>query len=148
MICTFESKGSEATQSFAERLGRQLRGGEIIELIADIGAGKTTFVRGLACGIDSSDVVTSPTFTIRNVYQGRLTIYHYDLYRLHNDQLIKSELAEALEDDQAVIVLEWATEVKAILPHDCLKIAFSTSGEATRTLKVTVPSKYNYMDIA
>lgn len=144
----FQAKGAASTERFAERIGVRLRGGELIELVGDMGAGKTTFVRGLARGIDSTDIVSSPTFTIKNTYAGRLTLYHYDLYRLHQDELIRNELAETLDSANAVSVLEWAEEARAVLPAAHIKIEFQPTSETSRTLKITIPAKYNYLELA
>src|SRR5688572_15811906 len=91
---TIETTDSLSTENFAETIGSQLKGGEIIELIGDVGAGKTTFARGLARGVGSTDRVTSPTFTVSNVYEsGRIILKHYDFYRLNDLAIIKNELA-------------------------------------------------------
>lgn len=119
--------------AFAERLGKRLRGGEVIELISDLGGGKTTFVRGLARGIGSQDQVTSPTFTINNVYQGaKLTLYHFDFYRLSEPGVMRDELAEILQDPQAVTVIEWGEMVHDVLPNDKLTMTITATGETSR----------------
>ncbi len=144
---SFKSESALATEEFAAGLGNQLRGGEVIELIGDVGAGKTTFVRGLAQGINSNNPVSSPTFTVYNIYKGRLALYHYDLYRIKGDALAKSELAEIMDDTQNVLVLEWAEEVRQILPEPYLAIHFSVTGESSRLLGLEIPQTYDYMEI-
>jgi tRNA threonylcarbamoyladenosine biosynthesis protein TsaE len=141
----FQSCNASSTEQFAELLGRQFRGAELIELIGDVGAGKTTFVRGLARGLGSVDTVSSPTFTLKNIYAGRLSLYHYDLYRLHEDKLIKNELAEMFDDPQAILVLEWAVEVQTVLPGEHIKVEFKVTDETDRALRIAVPEKYNYI---
>jgi len=117
----------------AERLGGLLKGGEVIELVSDLGGGKTTFVRGLARGIGSQDQVSSPTFTINNVYQGSsLKLYHFDFYRLFEPGIMREELAEVVADPQAVIVVEWADIVDDILPAKRLTITITATGEQSR----------------
>ena len=138
---------SDQTESFARKLGSQLQGGEVIELIGDLGAGKTTFVRGLAQGTQSTDRVSSPTFTISNVYKGRIDVHHYDLYRLHNDKLIIEELTELL-DDNKVVVLEWPQEVKQILPKSRISIELKPTNENTREITIHIPKQFNYLDVA
>jgi len=77
------SESPEATEQLAEAIGRRLTGGEVIELVSDLGGGKTTFVRGLARGLGSADVVSSPTFTVSKVYKAdKLELHHFDFYRL------------------------------------------------------------------
>ena len=78
----FLSDGEETTLSFAEKFASSLKGGEIILLDGRLGAGKTVFVKGIAKGLDIDEEVTSPTFTLMNEYQGRLSLVHMDVYRL------------------------------------------------------------------
>lgn len=119
--------------ALAQRLGEQLKGGEAIELVSDLGGGKTTFVRGLARGIGSQDQVTSPTFTVSNVYHGtKLTLYHCDFYRLNEPGIMRQELAEMVDDPQGVTVVEWAGMVHDVLPAHKLTITISVTGEQSR----------------
>jgi tRNA threonylcarbamoyladenosine biosynthesis protein TsaE len=136
------------TEAFGVRLGSQLRGGEVIELIGDLGSGKTTLVRGIAKGLESPDHVSSPTFTVYKVYNGgKLPIYHYDFYRLQDDVVIKNELAEIVAHKQAVIVLEWAEQIGSALPKEHIKITFRTLGEDIRELSVVIPPKCRYIEL-
>lgn len=135
--------GSAAqTEQLGRSLGVQLKGGEVIELIGDVGAGKTTFVRGLAMGLGAADNVTSPTFTVCNSYKGRLMLHHCDFYRLNDDALIKKELAELI-DGQSVVVLEWADEVNAVLPDECIKIRINSDGDYSRALSIEISKQWN-----
>ena len=101
------SKSPEQTIQIAKKLAKSLKGGEIILLNGDLGAGKTTFAKGIALGLDIFDTVTSPTFTIMNSYSGRLDLYHYDMYRIDNPE----ELLELGVEDNlylgGVSVIEW-----------------------------------------
>lgn len=137
---------SEDTQRFGEKLGKVLKGGEIIQLIGDVGAGKTTFVRGLTKGLSSSDHVSSPTFTICNTYHGRLTIQHCDFYRLSNDKLIEKELEE-LVSDQSVVVLEWAENIRGLDSNEGIVISIEVSEDEARTFGVNSSDIYNYLKI-
>lgn len=132
--------GSEQeTQEFAQKLGAALRGGEIIELRGDVGAGKTTFVKGLARGLRIDDDVQSPSFTISRVYDARdnLRLAHYDFYRLADAGIMKDELAEMMQDPEAITVIEWADIVEGVLPKTRLTIQFEAPTETTRTLTLT-----------
>ncbi len=127
---------SEAeTEAIAQSLAGQLRGGEIIELVGDIGAGKTTFVRGLARGLGSADHVSSPTFTVCNIYQGNLSIYHCDFYRLGDDALIKQELEDMMAPDH-LVVLEWASELSIALPESSVRVYITPDGEQVRDIRI------------
>lgn len=96
------------TYAVASRLARKLNGGEIILLSGDLGAGKTTFTKGLAKALGISEVVTSPTFTFMKSYTGRLTLYHYDMYRVtDSSELYELGLEEYLGAAGGVCVIEW-----------------------------------------
>ena len=127
----------EETFELGKVFGQTLRGGEVIEFVGDLGAGKTSFMRGLAEGIQSEDNVSSPTFTISNQYSGRdgLSIYHYDFYRLHDPGLIAEDLAEAIQDPKAIVCVEWAESVRGVLPENRITIQITTLDENSREFK-------------
>jgi tRNA threonylcarbamoyladenosine biosynthesis protein TsaE len=124
-------------KELGEKLGLLLGGGEVIELIGDVGSGKTTFVKGLAIGLGISDYVQSPSFTISRVYDGRdnLKLAHYDFYRLEDSGLMSDELHEAMLDKNKVVIIEWAGLVAGILPDDRLSIKISILSENSRRLE-------------
>jgi tRNA threonylcarbamoyladenosine biosynthesis protein TsaE len=132
------SNGPEDTSNLGVKLAEALDGGEVIELIGDLGTGKTQFVRGVARGLGSKDVVQSPSFTISRIYQatGDVYLHHFDLYRLgENTGIIKTELQEVLNDPLAILVSEWADSVHDILPKDRVTINFIyMDGEKRRLL--------------
>ncbi len=137
----------EETQALASRIGQAIKGGEVIELMSDVGAGKTTFVRGLVQGIGSTDAVASPTFTISRVYgSDDLTVAHFDFYRLHEPGLIQHELSEYLDDHQVVTVVEWPDNIKHVLPKQRMKIHITSDGENERTFNFSVPESYAYIE--
>lgn len=128
----------QATREFGEQVGGLLRGGETIELIGDVGAGKTTFVRGLAKGMGISETVQSPSFTINRVYDApdERRLVHYDFYRLSDAGIMADELDESIHDKQTVVVIEWADTVAEILPTDRLTLSFISTGEESRQVDV------------
>lgn len=133
------------TEAVAERLGRALKGGETIELISDLGGGKTTFVRGLARGVGSKDAVASPTFTISRVYTSDAhTIYHFDFYRLSEPGLMVAELSEALHDPEDIVVVEWGEVVRDVLPDRRLTVTFKLAREG-RTIHFQAPPELAYL---
>ncbi len=140
-----ECPDGEATMAFGQCLGQVLRGGEVIELVGDVGTGKTTFVRGLAKGIESTDHVSSPTFTLSAVYHGRLTVHHLDLYRLQEPGLVSHELTEAMAEPDSVTVIEWANTVADILPDKRVAINFSATANEGRKLEVTFSKEMSYI---
>lgn len=128
------------------QIGSVLKGGEVIELVGDVGAGKTTFVRGLARGADSPDHVSSPTFTVEQIYDGRVELHHLDLHRLGEPGLIAHQLEESMADPKNVVVMEWADTIQDSLPECRLIIKFEVSGETSRTLHLSFPQKYIYLE--
>lgn len=140
------STSTVSTEQLAARIGTRLRGGEVIELIADLGGGKTTFVRGLAKGMGSRDKVSSPTFTISNEYAcNGLKMLHYDFYRLSEAGIMADELTEEINDPETVVVIEWGDVVADVLPADRLTIKIEATGEDDRELTFTYPEKYGYL---
>lgn len=129
-VMTFHTHSAEETRSLGERLGRLLRGGDIVALQGALGAGKTTLAQGIAAGLGVVRAVTSPTFTLVNEYHGRddLVVVHVDLYRLAEGDAALLE-AESLGLDEyagardAVVLIEWAERLAAWIPPDCLYVA-------------------------
>jgi tRNA threonylcarbamoyladenosine biosynthesis protein TsaE len=140
------SNSSENTEQLAEKIGRALRGGEVIELISDLGGGKTTFVRGLARGAGSTDKVTSPTFTVSKVYGvGTFHIHHFDFYRLQEAGIMADELAEIIQDGIDVIVVEWGDVVQHVLPETRLTIRIRQTPEGTRDITLDAAPALDYL---
>lgn len=103
----FTAKNIEDTDALAARIAEKLKGGEIILLNGNLGAGKTTFTKGLAKALGIDEVVTSPTFTFMKEYHGRLDLYHFDMYRVEDeDELYELGLNEYLYM-RGVCVIEW-----------------------------------------
>lgn len=133
-----EVKSDAEMKRFGEKLGALLRGGEIIELVGDVGAGKTTFTKGLARGMKIDEDVQSPSFTISRVYDAPngLRLAHYDFYRLHNAGIMADDLRETLGDSITVTVIEWAEIVSGVLPEDRLTLLISSTGEDDRRVEL------------
>lgn len=130
----------------ADSIGARLRGGETLELVSDLGGGKTTFVRGLANGIGSKDQVRSPSFTLGNEYRtGKLTLHHLDFYRLREAGIMRNELAEIVGDPLAVVVIEWGDVVNDVLPANRVTINIKTSGPSSRELIISYPDELEYL---
>jgi tRNA threonylcarbamoyladenosine biosynthesis protein TsaE len=122
------------------RIGEQLSGGEIILLNGPLGAGKTVFVKGIAraLGLDDADV-TSPSFTLVNVHQGRLLLYHIDLYRLEEGASAAHavDLDEILTDENAVVIIEWAARLGHYpLPLGARRVSISGDGDSPRYFSI------------
>ena len=133
-----EIENEDNMKLFGEKLGQLLCGGEIIELIGDVGAGKTTLVKGIAVGLGVNEYVQSPSFTINRIYDGRddIKLSHYDFYRLENAGIMGNELKEAVDDIKTVVIVEWAGAVSEVLPTDRLSINMISPTENSRKLSI------------
>src|SRR5438105_6987577 len=122
---TLTSHSVRDTEAIASEMARSLRGGECLALSGELGTGKTQFVRGLLAGL-GGDVrtVSSPTFVLLNVYDtGRLKVFHLDAYRVHGpDDFDAIGFSELLEQDNAVVVIEWPQRVEALLPGERIDV--------------------------
>ncbi|MDO4611984.1 MAG: tRNA (adenosine(37)-N6)-threonylcarbamoyltransferase complex ATPase subunit type 1 TsaE [Candidatus Saccharibacteria bacterium] len=118
--------------TFAEKI-KTLDRPIIIELIGDVGAGKTTFTRGLAKGLGINQPITSPSFTISKTYayDDNKTLTHYDFYRLPDPGLMQEDLEESLKNSQ-VTIAEWANSVSSILPENRLKLEIKLNDDGSR----------------
>ena len=135
------SRSEGETFALGEATGRQLTGGEIILLNGPLGAGKTVFVKGMASALDYDvDEVTSPSFTLVNIYDGRLRLYHLDLYRLNEGATAAHavDLDELLADGRAVTVIEWAERMgRYPLPSPVYNVTITGDGEEPRRIVVS-----------
>ena len=148
---TIEVTDESMMKKLGQALGTKLRGGEVIELVGDVGAGKTTFTKGLAVGLGVDEDVQSPSFTISRVYDGRdeLRLAHYDFYRLQDAGIMAHDLEESVGDPATITVIEWADVVKTILPEEYLEIRFSSPTESTRVLQINPRgARYQSMGLA
>ncbi len=135
----FESGSVDETFEIGRKLGSLLTDGAVVGLVGDLGAGKTTFTKGLVCGAGCRDhhLVNSPTYVLEQIYQGACAIHHYDAYRLGNEEeLLALGLEERLREN-ALIVIEWADLIDSVLPETRLRIEFELSGESSRILTIT-----------
>lgn len=142
-------KGESYMKKLGKRLGDSLRGGEIIELIGDVGAGKTTLTRGIARSLGIEDTLQSPTFTISREYKGeKLRLVHYDFYRLNEPGIMADELDETLKDTNTVSVIEWSDAVEEVLPDNriIIKILPVSNDENSRDVEITIPNTNDYID--
>jgi tRNA threonylcarbamoyladenosine biosynthesis protein TsaE len=122
----------EETGQFAEKLAGHLNPGAVLTLEGDLGAGKTTFTKGLAKGLGVTKTVNSPTFTIIKEYRGRLPLYHMDVYRLH-DSFEDLGFDEYFEGE-GVTVVEWAHLIQDQLPEELLSLSIYREGDSTRRI--------------
>ena len=120
----------------AQRLAQDLKGGEVVAFTGGMGAGKTAFTRGLVMGLGAGDVVSSPTFALVNEYQGRLTVEHFDMYRVESwDDLYSTGFFDYL-DLGGVLALEWSENIDGALPEGTITITFERLGDESRSITI------------
>ena len=109
--------GLEKTKEFGIKLGKLLKPGDVVCLNGDLGAGKTTLTKSIGLGLDVEDYITSPTFALINEYEGRMPVYHFDVYRLENvDELYDLGFDEYFYG-RGVSIIEWAEKIEKFLPE-------------------------------
>ncbi len=131
------SHDPEATLAFAEWLGSRLHAGTVFALSGDLGAGKTTFVRGLAAGMGIQDPVSSPTYTLMHTYLGSgLPLYHYDAWMEGRQKALLAEGGAGALATDGVVVVEWAGRVQDQLPPETLTLELLHRAESQRVVRL------------
>src|SRR5690606_31436121 len=141
MLKMIEVLSAENMKELGAMIGERLVGGECLELIGDVGAGKTTFTKGLALGLGIDEDIQSPSFTISRVYEARdnLRLDHYDFYRLPDPGILEYEFAESLADDQVITVVEWGESVENILPDNRIVVQITATADEVREVTFKGP---------
>ena len=117
---------AKETEALGNRIATLLKGREMIALFGGLGAGKTAFTRGLCEGLGIEDGISSPTFAIVNVYEGKYPVYHFDMYRIHDiDDLFATGYYDYISN--GIIVTEWSENIESELEPDCVRISISRS---------------------
>lgn len=135
MTVTAATTSVDGTRDLGAAVAGLARAGDVVVLAGDLGAGKTAFVQGFGRALGVGERITSPTFTLVHVYEGRLPIHHLDVYRLE-------QLAEAVDlglpemlDDGGVVLIEWGDEILPVLPNDLLEVRLTLGpGDDDRTI--------------
>ena len=131
-MSVFISKSREETLSFAESYAKTLRGGDVVLLDGEMGAGKTVFTKGLAKGLGIEEEVTSPTYAYLNDYDGRL--FHYDCYRIESvEQAERLGLADYF-DMGGICVIEWSQNIAPLLPRKTKRVTINKLSENEREI--------------
>jgi tRNA threonylcarbamoyladenosine biosynthesis protein TsaE len=140
------TKSAAETVELGRKIGAFLSPNEVIALTGDLGAGKTTLIQGIAAGLGVKDYVTSPTFIIINEYQGRLPLYHVDLYRLDDVELIAELGIEEYFQKDGVCVIEWAEKLEGLRPAGAETIELKSLGENEREISLSpgLANRANY----
>jgi len=132
----FETSSSEETIELGKRLGTVLSKGAIIAFFGDLGSGKTTMIKGVAQGLGVKELVKSPSFVVVTEYQGRLPVYHIDLYRISKSNELPEIGFEQYLYSDGVSLIEWAERAGNLLPESAIKVQIEITGQKQR--KITI----------
>jgi tRNA threonylcarbamoyladenosine biosynthesis protein TsaE len=135
------SRNEKETKEIAFRIGSVLSKGAVVALNGELGAGKTTFSQGLAQGLGITDYVDSPTFSILKMYEGRLPLYHMDVYRLDENTIEDLGLDEYLFGD-GVALVEWSSRIKSLLPKNTITISIDVLPNGEREISMDSKSLF------
>jgi len=127
------SSCEEETIKIGQELGKLLNPGTIIGLIGELGAGKTVFVKGIAKGLNTQEEPNSPTFVIMNKYEGRIPLYHFDLYRISTAEELEGIGYEDFFFGNGVTVVEWSDRVKGMFPEQTIEIELKIPNKDVET---------------
>lgn len=129
------TRSPEETIRAAEKLGSLIGAGDMIAFKGGLGAGKTTFTRGLAIGLGMKDVVSSPTFALVNDYRGeRITLYHFDMYRISTEEELESTGFYDYPFEENAAVIEWSENISEYLPENAIYVTINTISENEREI--------------
>ena len=141
MDLVVRTRTAEDTVALGDALAPLLRVHDVLSLTGDLGAGKTTLVRGIAHGLGAQEHVASPTFTlVREYVSGRIPVAHVDVYRLDRIQDVVDLALDELEDGRCVLIVEWGDAIDELLPEDLLQVQMTvddpTGEDETRTIAI------------
>ena len=128
---------SEETTTAGKNLAARLKKGSVLALSGALGAGKTTFVKGIALGLGIAEPVTSPTFAIIQEYEGRLPLYHVDLYRIKDSSELDDLGLEEYIYGDGVTVIEWPEKAADLLPEETIAVAIEVAADDFRRIVIT-----------
>ncbi len=121
----FESFSAEETYALGKKLGEEAKPGAVYCLSGDLGVGKTVFTKGFAVGLGVTDTVNSPTFTIVQVYNGRMPFYHFDVYRIEEPEEMEEIGYEDYFYGDGACMIEWAELIEELIPESAVKVRIS-----------------------
>ncbi len=129
-------------EKFGLRFGRLLRSGDIVSMNGDLGTGKTTLTKSIGLGLDVEDYITSPTFALINVYDGRFPVYHFDVYRLENIESLDDLGFDEYFYSAGVSLIEWGDMIEEFLPSERINLSIEKGQDLdTRIIRVFGDSK-------
>jgi tRNA threonylcarbamoyladenosine biosynthesis protein TsaE len=139
----------DKTMNIGKKIGSLANSGDIICLTGDLGSGKTHLTKGIAEGLGISDHITSPTFTIVNEYEGRIKLYHFDVYRVNDPDEISAIGFDEYIFGEGVSVIEWSNYITELIPEEYISINIIKMPEADTTFRKIIieykGDRYNYI---
>ncbi len=132
---------TEETFQAGKKFGSRLKEGDVVALFGPLGGGKTTFVKGVAAGLEVKEPVTSPTFVLLNLYSGKFPIYHYDFYRLEKGAQLEALNLEDYLYGKGVCLIEWPELALPLLDRSFYRVRFEISGENERKIEIETPNE-------
>ncbi len=137
---TVVAEGAEETQRVGEELAGRLKDGDVVALVGELGAGKTTLVQGLARGLLIKEEVVSPSYVLARTHSGRLTLHHMDAYRISNPaELAEVGLTELLPPDKGVTAVEWADRIPELIPAGAIWVTLTMPSPDRRRIEISRP---------
>ncbi|MBQ7040827.1 tRNA (adenosine(37)-N6)-threonylcarbamoyltransferase complex ATPase subunit type 1 TsaE [Candidatus Saccharibacteria bacterium] len=131
------AKTEEELIKIGEQIGAKIKAPVVLELIGDVGAGKTTLTKGIARGLKIDDEITSPSYTLSKRYKNNNTeLVHYDFYRLEDPGIMSEDLEESLSDENTITIIEWGNTVENILPENHPKITIKIRDDGSREVEI------------
>jgi len=132
----YVSKSQNQTMQIAKTFAQKLKGGDVVVLNGEMGAGKTAFTKGAALALDIFELVTSPTFTLINTYKGKYDLHHFDMYRIKNvDEALETGILDCFNKD-SVCIIEWPEKIKESLPKKYYRVDIEILSENQRGIVI------------
>lgn len=139
MVRKIITHSEQETLALAEELGRNAGPGAVFALVGELGAGKTIVAKGLAKGLGITEEITSPTFTLMEIYDGPVPLYHFDLYRIERSEELDQLFFEEYWEGDGISVIEWADRAHGRLPDDRVNITIEYVNDTSRSITIEHP---------
>lgn len=135
-MITFTTTSAEETVELGKKIGSFLKKGDIIAMQGTLGAGKTTITKGIAQALGINETITSPTFCLISEYEGKMPLYHMDVYRLDGAEDFANLGTEDMLYGEGVSIIEWSEKIMEELPHKTIILKLEPHDDGTRTITI------------
>lgn len=144
-LMKYMTRSAIDTEELGKNLGYTLTKGDVISLRGSLGAGKTVLAKGIAKALDIDEAIVSPTFTLVQEYDGKMKMYHLDLYRLSGEDEFESMGGEEFLYPEGITLVEWSEKIESMLPDNTIYINIAINNDETRTIEIKRGEKdYEY----